>query len=120
MKNKKTTNAITTSLSKWMEKHVRPVTDHLNKQVNNKSVRSRKIGLVFFGVMISVTCYWLIAQSTGLSLMPSFKSDTLKVEIPQHLLPTAEESIETEREIIKQFNHYVDSLNIVDSLSTQN
>lgn len=100
------------SFSEKMKQRVRAMTDRLNRQVNNRSTRTKKVGLLLFGIITSGICFLLITQSlTTTTRLPSQSHD--KMTLPKNITPELESSERpmTEEEIIQKYNSYIDSLN---------
>ena len=108
----KDTPIIKQSFSETVKQTIKPMTDYLNRQVNNRSTRTKKVGLLLFGVITSGICFLLIAQSLRTTTkLPNQSHD--KITLPKKITPEVEspEKPMTEVEIIRKYNSYIDSLN---------
>lgn len=101
------------SISEKINQTVRALTNYLNRYVNNKSTKIKKVGLLAFGVMTSGICFLLIVQSLKTTTKPPSQIHN-EISLPKDLAPKGESHNKpmTEEEIIQKYNSYIDSLSL--------
>ena len=74
------------------------------------STGARKIGLALAGIILSLSCIFLISKTNGPAAWQVWAPDSVDTKLTSPQPVPQQDSIRVEWEVIQQFNKYMDSL----------